>query len=227
MATKTRRKRARRGEGDKLREEILEVADRLLLEAGSESAVSIQAIADGVGCTPPAIYMHFADKDALMFEVCARHFERFVAALASATDEDEAADPLEVLSSRGRAYVQYGLDNPEPYRILFMQRAGESATGGLTLTAAESFKLLTDAVQECLDGGVFPEGDPYTVACALWASIHGLTSLMISNPDYPWPPLDDLLAVGMWASRGDDSAETTASTKKTPAAKNASPASAS
>jgi hypothetical protein len=74
---------------------------------------------------------------------------------------------------------------------------------------------------------VFPEGDPYTVACALWASIHGLTSLMISNPDYPWPPLDDLLAVGMWASRGDDSAETTASTKKTPAAKNASPASAS
>lgn len=225
MATKTRRKRARRGEGDKLREEILEVADRLLLEAGSESAVSIQAIADGVGCTPPAIYMHFADKDALMFEVCARHFERFVEALASATDDDEDADPLEVLSSRGRAYVQYGLENPEPYRILFMQRAGESATGGLTLTAAESFKLLTDAVQECLDRRVFPEGDPFTVACALWASIHGLTSLMISNPDYPWPPLDDLLAVGMWASSGEEGGDGTGSqgTKTTSAPKPRSP----
>jgi AcrR family transcriptional regulator len=203
MATKTRRRRAKRGEGDKLREEILAVADRLLLEAGSESAVSIQAIADGVGCTPPAIYMHFADKDALMFEVCARHFERFVAALANA-DADADADPLEVLSSRGRAYVQYGLDNPEPYRILFMQPAGESATGGLTVTAAESFKLLTDAVEECLDRGLFPEGDPFTVACALWASIHGLTSLMIANPGYPWPPLDDLLAIGVWASTGTD-----------------------
>ena len=139
-----------------------------------------------------------------MFEVCARHFERFVEALASAADDDADADPLEVLSSRGRAYVEYGLENPEPYRILFMQRAGESATGGLTLTAAESFKLLTDAVEECLDRRVFPDGDPFTVACALWASIHGLTSLMISNPDYPWPPLDDLLAVGMWASSGDE-----------------------
>ena len=202
MATNTRRKRAKRGEGDKLREEILEVADRLLLDAGSESAVSIQAIADGVGCTPPAIYMHFSDKDALMFEVCARHFERFVEALAHASDDDHDADPLEMLRSRGRAYVQYGLDNPEPYRILFMQRAGESATGGISVATAESFNLVTEAVQECLDSGVFPEGDPFTVACALWASIHGLTSLMISNPDYPWPPLDDLLAVGKWASTG-------------------------
>lgn len=200
MATKPKRKRAKRGEGEKLREEILEVADRLLLEAGSESAVSIQAIADGVGCTPPAIYMHFADKDALMLEVCARHFERFVEALAAAGNEDD--DPLDVLRSRGRAYIQYGLDNPEPYRILFMQRAGDSATSGVSITTAESFKLVTEAVQECLDQGVFPEGDPLTVACALWASIHGLTSLMISNPDYPWPPLDDLLSVGKWAATG-------------------------
>ena len=197
---KRRRQRAKRGEGDRLREEILEVADRLLLEAGSESAVSIQAIADGVGCTPPAIYMHFADKDALMFEVCARHFERFVAALAGAGNENE--DPLELLRSRGRAYVEYGLENPEPYRILFMQRAGESSTSSAALTAADSFGLLTEAVTECLDSGLFPRGDPFTVSCALWASIHGLTSLMISNPDYPWPPLDDLLDVGMWATTG-------------------------
>ncbi len=200
--SKTRRKRAKRGEGSKLREEILEVADRLLLEAASESAVSIQTIADGVGCTPPAIYMHFADKDALLFEVCARHFGTFVAALEEVGAD--ADDPLELLRIRGRAYVEYGLKNPEPYRILFMQRPGATANRGVANSAAESFGLLTAAVEECLESGLFPSGDPFTISCALWASVHGLTSLMISNPDYPWPPLDDLLDVGLWATSSRD-----------------------
>jgi AcrR family transcriptional regulator len=54
-AAPTRRHRARRGEGDRLREEILAAAERLLLETGDESAVSIRAVADAVGVTPPSI----------------------------------------------------------------------------------------------------------------------------------------------------------------------------
>ena len=200
--TQRRRPRAKRGEGDKLRQEILDAADRLLLEAGSESGVYIQAIADEVGCTPPAIYMHFADKDALMFEVCARHFDTFVSALATA--EGDPDDPLKELLSRGRAYVEYGLAHPEPYRILFMQKPGASTTRSVASSPSDTFNLLTGAVQECIDRGVFPDSDPFTVSCALWASIHGLTSLMISNPDFPWPPLDELLQFGAWAATGLD-----------------------
>lgn len=190
---KRARPRAKRGEGVKLRQEILEAADRLLLEAGSESAVSIQLITDAVGCTPPAIYLHFADKDALMFEVCARHFLRFIGALEAS---DETDDPLELLRSRGRAYVEYGLQNPEPYRILFMQKPGASAGRTTANNAVESFAPLTAAVAKCIDQGLFLDRDPFAISCVLWAGIHGLTSLMISNPDYPWPPLDDLLEIG-------------------------------
>lgn len=190
---KRARPRAKRGEGVKLRQEILEAADRLLLEAGSESAVSIQSITDAVGCTPPAIYLHFADKDALMFEVCARHFLRFMSALEAA---DETDDPLEVLKSRGRAYVEYGLENPEPYRILFMQKPGASASRTMANSAVESFAPLTAAIAKCIEQGLLLDRDPFAISCVMWASIHGLTSLMISNPDYPWPPLDDLLEIG-------------------------------
>ncbi len=208
MSTKRQRPRAKRGEGDKLREEILEVADRLLLEAGSEAAVSIQAIADGVGCTPPAIYLHFDDKDALMLEVCARHFNSFLEALvfadstAGAADDAGSADPLKQLIAQGRAYIQYGLAHPEPYRILFMQKPGASTSRSMATSPAQTFELITGAVQSCMDQGIFPESDPFTVACALWASIHGLTSLMISNPDFPWPSLDELLRFGAWAAVG-------------------------
>jgi len=52
-AASPRRHRARRGEGARLREEILAAGTRLLLETGDEEAVSIRAIAQAVGVTPP------------------------------------------------------------------------------------------------------------------------------------------------------------------------------
>ena len=57
--TSAPRTRAKRGEGDKLRTEILAAAERLLIETGSKDAVSVRAIADACDCTPPAIYLHF------------------------------------------------------------------------------------------------------------------------------------------------------------------------
>lgn len=194
---KVTRKRAKRGEGDKLRHEILEVADGLLLEAGSEDAVSIQMIADGVGCTPPAIYMHFADKDALMREVCVRHFESFVAALLEAGDEGD--DPFELLMTRGRAYLEFGLQHPEVYRILFMQQPVGKAVRDVSASSADFFALLAPAVQACIEAGVFAERDPFVLACSLWASIHGLTSLMIANPEFPWPPLEEIFVFDVMA----------------------------
>src|SRR5207248_11518684 len=116
-----RRTRARRGEGELLRTQILDAAERLLIETGSEEAVSIRRIAEAVGVTPPSIYLHFADKDELIFAVCERQFE----ALDRVMDEAVVGieDPLEELYARGKAYVRFGLDHPEEYRILFM-RAG-------------------------------------------------------------------------------------------------------
>ena len=70
-----RRRRAPRGSGDQLRDEILDATTDLLLETGHAKAVSIRSVAKRVGVTPPSIYLHFADKDALLDAVCARYFE--------------------------------------------------------------------------------------------------------------------------------------------------------
>jgi AcrR family transcriptional regulator len=51
----SRRPRLPKGEGRQLRDEILAVAERMLLETGSQEAVSIRAVADAVGVTPPSI----------------------------------------------------------------------------------------------------------------------------------------------------------------------------
>src|SRR5262249_11874316 len=118
LASTQVRPRARRGEGERLRADILAAAERLLIERGDEDAVSIPAVAEAVGVSPPAIYLHFADKAELIFAVCEEQFRALDRAVERAARR--AKDPLESLRRRGQAYVKFGRDHPEQYRILFM-----------------------------------------------------------------------------------------------------------
>ena len=190
----TRRARARRGDGELLRADILAAAERLLIQTGDEGAVSIRAIADAAGVTPPSIYLHFADKTELLGAVCEARFGDFDRYL-----EDAAAgfdDPLQALWARGRAYVRFGLENPEHYRILFMTRPGaDRPPMGLDhLPGLAAFQHLVEEVARCMDAGTLAAGDPFLTATGLWSAVHGVTSLLIARPDFPWPDLDTLMA---------------------------------
>jgi AcrR family transcriptional regulator len=191
-AVRTRRRRAARGHGDLLREEILAAAEKLLIRTGDQGAVSIRAVADAVGVTPPSIYLHFADKNELIFAVCERHFAAFDEVLEQAAAGSE--DPAESLRLRGEAYVRFGLEHPEQYRILFMTKPADLPEGWShqRLINNAAFGHLVQAVQRCLDAGVFPPGDPVLVASGLWAVVHGITSLLIADRGLAWP-LDQLL----------------------------------
>ncbi len=186
------RARARRGEGAKLRDAILDATERLLVQAGDPDDVSIRAIADAVQVTPPSIYLHFADKDALIVAVCARAFAAFDATIEDAT----TADPVESLRRRARAYVHFGLENPAQYRILFMSPGvGDGAVGEDGVQpGARAFNHLVEAVQRALDAGaVRADLDAYLIATGLWTSVHGITSLLIARPGFRWPDTETLI----------------------------------
>lgn len=187
------RPRAARGQGDALREEILVAAERLLVETASEDAVSIRAVAEAVGVTPPSIYRHFPDKAHLLFEVCARSFERFSMALGEATS---GKDPVEDFRRLAHAYVAFGLEHPEHYRIMFMNRSENTPPDfALRMLADDSgFRRALDAMEAAdADGLVNPDmagAAPLELALLLWASVHGLTSLLIARPEAPWPEVE-------------------------------------
>ena len=77
------RPRSPRGHGDQLRDEILQAADELLGETASEEAVSIRAVADAVGVTPPSIYRHFPDKASLFLAAAMAQHDGVVAELSA------------------------------------------------------------------------------------------------------------------------------------------------
>ncbi|HYN17029.1 MAG TPA: TetR/AcrR family transcriptional regulator, partial [Actinomycetes bacterium] len=181
-----RRSRARRGEGPRLREEILAAATRLLAETGNEEAVSIRAVAEAVGVTPPSIYLHFADKTELIFEVCEEQFGKLDAEMAAA--EAGVDDPVEALRRRGKAYVRFGLRNAEAYRVLFMYKSYvPDGVDHEDMRRSDTFNHLVESVRRCLDAGVLEPGDPIQISIGLWVLVHGITSLLLAAPRFPWP----------------------------------------
>lgn len=187
------RPRSPRGEGERLRDEILDAAETLLIETGSEEAVSIRAVADRVGVSAPSIYRHFDDKQTMLFEVCSLQMDRFHEHLISVMDLE--VDPMAKLRACGRAYVQFGLDHPEHYRIMFMGRSDwtPETYADEVLTESGSFMALVAVVSEVLTE-LGSDRDPFATAVIVWTGVHGLTSLMISKPNFPWPPVDELVA---------------------------------
>ena len=175
--------RAPRGSGDRLRDEILDAATELLLETGHARSVSIRSVAQRVGVTPPSIYLHFADKDALMDAVCARYFEKLDPEMQRLAAEHTS--PVEVLRAQGLAYVRFAIQTPELYRIATMGEWRSGSNVDTTLTSS-AFKHIRATVQTLTDDGTYRPDDPTTVALELWSAVHGVAAMLIAKPHLPF-----------------------------------------
>jgi AcrR family transcriptional regulator len=195
ILTPTRRARSPRGKGEQLRDEILAAAEQMLIATNDQSALSIRAIASAVGVTPPSIYLHFADRTDLVFAVCERQAEKLESAMAEAADSVE--DPWERLRRRGYAYLRWGLENPEHYRILMMSRPDMTPDRFVDERLADTAGLVPvadDLAAAVATGQIVDRGDPVAMTESLWMIIHGMVSLLISKPGFPFGPVDEVYA---------------------------------
>lgn len=188
-----KRTRSPRGKGEQLRDEILAAAERILITTNDQSALSIRAIASAVGVTPPSIYLHFADRTDLVFAVIERHAELLEQAMTDAAAGID--DPWERIRRRGYAYLKWGLANPEHYRILMMSRPDDTPERFVDERLADTAGLVpvaADVVDAVASEQVTGQGDPLETTKMLWMMIHGVVSLLISKPEFPFGPVDEL-----------------------------------
>jgi len=104
---------------DAVRGRLVDVAARLLREHGP-SAVTTRAVASAAGVQAPTIYRLFGDKDALLDAVAERAAGDFVAAKArqAQAEAGRGADPVDDLRAAFAAQVDFGVANPEVFRLL-------------------------------------------------------------------------------------------------------------
>lgn len=185
------RARNRRGEGGRLRDDLIGAARSLLAAANAESDLSIRKVTQAVGVTPQAFYLQFATLDELLFAAYSAEFAGLRSAL-----EDAAAglDPGETaLRAMCDAYVAYAVARPGPYRLM-MGTKGTVHEGWdpTKLPGAAVLAMLRGALGACASGRR-PALEPDDAVVQLWATLHGIVTLRESRPMFAWPPLDEMV----------------------------------
>ena len=182
-----RRRRAPRGSGEQLREEILDAASDLLLETGDAKAVSIRSVSQRVGVTPPSIYLHFADKDALLDAVCVQYFEKLDEEMQAVAGAYSSG--IEMLRAQGLAYLRFALKTPVLYRIATMGYGHPGSDIDVALNSS-AVGHLRASVQALIAEGIYPPDEPITLALELWTAVHGIAAMLISRPYLPWGDIE-------------------------------------
>jgi AcrR family transcriptional regulator len=174
-------------EKQELRQEILNAARDLFIREGFEN-VSMRKIAEKIEYSPTTIYLHFQDKADLLDCVCEetlQKLETWLAAIHAA-----APDPLEGMKAGLRAYIEFGLEHPNDYRVAFLLEfkpiAGVDRCMRCHTMGQKTFDYMRNSLSSCMELGIFAPNDIEATAQALWAAIHGLTSLLILHPDFAW-----------------------------------------
>jgi AcrR family transcriptional regulator len=191
MGVKERRQR-RKG---LLRQEILEAARDILVREGYEG-LSMRKVAEQIDYSATAIYLHFKDRDDLVFCVCEELMAGLVRELRDVAERHR--DPLVALKKGLRRYVDFGLQHPQHYQATFMVPHGhdpkkdaryqEPGTMGM-----QAFGFLPRLVGECVRQKKLARVDVHQASCALWAGIHGITSLLIVMPNFQWNDPDKVV----------------------------------
>jgi AcrR family transcriptional regulator len=182
------RRRNRRGQGQLLRAELLDVALRVLEDPEHEGRLSVRAVASEAGVAPQSVYLQFPDTSALRWAAFTRLFEVLAVDLDTATRA--ATDQRGALDAWAAAYVGFALANPARYQAMF-GAVGEHHPG-LDVDQLPGSAVFAGLRRRLLD--VVGHRQRSTVTTCVWAGLHGLASLRISKPSFPWPPLESLVA---------------------------------
>lgn len=164
-----------------LRRLILDTTRHLLVQEGYQN-LSMRKIASAIDYSATSIYLHFDSKDALLHALIHEGMMQLYDALA-ATAEAHASDLLRRLEALCRRFIDFGLDNPAYYEIMFQLHPErmERYPAEKYRQARRNLDFFADALAEGTEKGVFHVGNPQVSASTIWASLHGTVSLLLAE----------------------------------------------
>ncbi|MBL8150652.1 MAG: TetR/AcrR family transcriptional regulator [Blastocatellia bacterium] len=182
MGVKERRERQK----EILRQEILNAARELFAKEGYEN-VSMRKIAEKIDYSPTTIYLYFEDKSELLRCLCEENFSRLLSRFEAL--KKECSSPLDCLKKGLHAYIEFGIKHPNHYRVSFMvhpEHPDDPDHYSNDSMGHRTFEVVKSIVEECIKQKIFRDQDTTMISQGLWAAIHGITSLLIVHPDFPW-----------------------------------------
>lgn len=162
------------------RSEIVKAAQDIFVRDGFEG-FSMRNLARAVGYSPAAIYLQFTNKEELFDVLVEEAFVHLHEAL-SVLVKERGKDPVQQLKRGLRLYVKWGLKYPHEYQIAFVIRNPAKKP----YRTHRAFDLARSLLSVCLGKSKAAKGELELRTQAIWAATHGITSLLIQRPAFPW-----------------------------------------
>jgi AcrR family transcriptional regulator len=190
MGTKERREREKKD----LRQKILDAALHIITAEGF-AAMSMRKLAERIEYSPASIYLHFRNREQIAQELSEVGFAKLLVYLSEAVEGKETVPAFHAACV---AYVAFGLENPETYRLIFM---GDSAYVKAAFAEQKEdnagekvYRVLVELVErlkrEGFDGG---GAESTAVTDMVWSALHGIVSIKVWCDGFPATPADELV----------------------------------
>lgn len=149
-------------------------AARAQIAQGGAAALNLRALAREVGVTHPAVYRHFADKEALLEAVAQEGFSELADALHESVRDGQGLEPT--LYALAHAYIGFALEHSELTRVMFALIPADARMKNEALYAASkrAYMALIQSVEHL-------GGDSFVDSAVVWATLHGLAKLTIEK----------------------------------------------
>ena len=172
---------------EEFRREILNAARDLFIEVGYEK-FSMRRLAEKIDYSPTTIYHYFKNKDDLLFAICEKVAEQFLAKLRYFRLVQRK--PYEALRQAMIYLVEFAFDNPNQYKVFFLTRPNIYGTQEEFMKresmARDSYFEFREIVQVCIKARKLRRMNVDVLTQVLATAPHGLITMTLYQSSFPW-----------------------------------------
>lgn len=163
-----------------LRRMLISTAEEIIFSQGLE-ALTLRLLSNNIGVSHTAVYRHFKSKHELFCALALEGFtelkERF-----QEIDPMDRLTPREQIGAMGKAYIEFALENPARFRVMFGQALlGQALPSGLNHAISDAFNSLRKAIERGQAMGAVRHGDPLALTSVGWSMAHGISQLLLDG----------------------------------------------
>jgi AcrR family transcriptional regulator len=174
------------------RQRLCDLALKAFAEQGVEG-MSLRGLAAAAGCSRTTPYRYFKNKADILAAVRQSEFQR----MADETEQvaRSESDPDKRLVALARSYLNFAMETPDAYRVMYsVNQQDEQRYPELVKQINRAQQPMITAVHEAIEKGSI-HGDPINIVHVLWAGLHGIISLYLSDKLHMGRDIEELAEV--------------------------------
>ncbi|MGR6873150.1 TetR/AcrR family transcriptional regulator [Pseudomonas sp. HK3] len=176
--------------------------DAAIKRIGQEGVdkLSLRAVARDLGVSQTAPYRHFNDKNHLLSLLAKQGFERLAHNTSEAASQ-HGQNTFDAIMALGMAYIDFGRQHPEHYRLMFGGMVDHHCDEEHELKSKmPAFNVILEQAESGVERGDLINQEPIILARSCWATVHGITMLLIDGfySDHTPEALHEFLLNLLW-----------------------------